>query len=49
MKVSTEVIKHHDQNQPNEERVYLILGYQLIALGEVRTRTQAGKELGGRE
>jgi hypothetical protein len=45
MNVSTTLMKHHDQKQIGEERVYLAL---ISISKKVRTGTQTGQEPGGR-
>jgi hypothetical protein len=43
------MVKHHDQKQAGEERVYLAYAFTaLFIIKEVRTVTQAGQEPGGR-
>jgi hypothetical protein len=46
VRVTIAVMKHHDQKQLGEERVYM--AYQCSSLKEVRTGTQARQEPGGR-
>ena len=45
MNVSTALMKHHDQKQLGEERMYLAL---TSISKKVRTGTQTGQEPGGR-
>lgn len=52
VKVSIAVIKHHNQNQLEEEKVYLFflrLPANRPSFRGVRARIQAGQEIGGRD